>query len=171
MEFLFGVFTGYFLTWPTFIILCGLGIIFESYGEHTLAMFTGIVSAVVAYFFFHIDPMSIIVYIVGYFAIGFGWCIWRYKRHASDVVDEFRNSSDYAREQAAANLHPVRMLNVLTTWVLVWPFSMVENVAGDLIKLIQTTITKVFKSIFNRIYDQAVGQLLPKDLSKEAETS
>jgi hypothetical protein len=134
-------------------------------------MFMGIVSAVVAYFFFHIDPMSIIVYIAGYFAIGFGWCVWRYKRHAADVVDRYKTHGQYDRSSALARLHPTKMLNTLTTWVLVWPFSMVENVSGDLIKLVQTTITKVFKTVFNRIYEQAVEQLMPKDLSKEAETS
>lgn len=161
MEFLLGLATGYLLTWPGFIILLFIGVIFESYEEHGVAMLTGIVSAVVAYFFFHIDPMSIITYIIGYFVIGFGWCIWRYKRKAADVVEKYKNSGKHDRERALANLHPVKMLNSLTTWVLVWPFSMVENVSGDLIKLIQTTITKVFKGIFNRIYDQAVEQLMP----------
>lgn len=161
MEFLLGLATGYLLTWPGFIILLFIGVIFESYEEHGVAMLTGIVSAVVAYFFFHIDPMSIITYIIGYFVIGFGWCIWRYKRKAADVVEKYKTSGKHDRERALANLHPVKMLNSLTTWVLVWPFSMVENVSGDLIKLIQTTITKVFKGIFNRIYDQAVEQLMP----------
>ena len=161
MEFLLGLATGYLLTWPGFIILLFIGVIFESYEEHGVAMLTGIVSAVVAYFFFHIDPMSIITYIIGYFVIGFGWCILRYKRKAADVVEKYKTSGKHDRERALANLHPVKMLNSLTTWVLVWPFSMVENVSGDLIKLIQTTITKVFKGIFNRIYDQAVEQLMP----------
>lgn len=171
MEFLLGLATGYLLTWPGFIVLLIMGIIFESNEAHGFAMFTGIVAAVVAYFFFHIDPMSIILYIVGYFAMGFGWCVWRYKRHTMKVVEQYKDASASDRKYAVADLHPQRMLSTLTTWVLVWPFSMVENVTGDLIKLVQTTITKVFKGIFNRIYDQAVGQLMPREIVKEAETS
>jgi len=38
---------------------------------------------------------------------------------------------------------------------------MVENVLGDIIKLIQTFITKFFKGIYSRIYDAAVGKLMP----------
>lgn len=167
MEFLFGLFVGYVATWPGLIILLVLGTIAESYEAHGFAAFMGIVSAITAYFFFHVDPATIVAYIAVYFAIGFGWSIWRYKRYASDVVEQNKTGSEYDRKRAIERLHPTKMLGTLTTWVFIWPFSMVENVAGDLVKLVQTTITQVFKSIFNRIYESAVKQLMPKDVKQE----
>ena len=163
MEFLLGLATGYLLTWPGFIILLILGTIAESNDAHGIAAFFGIVAAVTAYFFFHIDPAIIAIYIGAYFVIGFGWSIWRYKRHALDVVEQEKRQSEYSRKLAIERLHPTKMLGTLTTWVFIWPFSMVENVSGDLIKLVQTTITKFLKSIYHRIYNNAVGQLMPEE--------
>ena len=163
MEFITGLFFGYALTWPSLIVLCILGIIFEANEAHGFAMFTGIIAAILAYFLFHVDPMSIIIYIVGYFVIGVMWSIWRYKRHAMNIVAEYKDYSEHSRKVALSELNPSRMLNTITTWVLVWPFSMIENVSGDLIKLVQTTLTTVFKSIFHKIYQQAVGQLFNEE--------
>jgi len=166
MEFIMGILLGiavYALTWPALIGLLIIGVIFEANDAHAWAMFTGIVSAVIAYFFFHIDPMSIIMYVIAYFVIGFVWCAWRYKRYANDIVEKFKNSNKYERQSAVARLHPTRMLDKLTTWVIVWPFSVVENFTGDFIKLVQIGITKIFKGVFHRIYEVAVNQLLPKE--------
>jgi hypothetical protein len=165
MDFLLGVFTGYFLTWPAFILMLVLGTIFESNDEHGLAVFAGMVSAVTAYFFFKVDLQTITVYIGLYFAIGFGWSIWRYKRAAAKVVEKNKDATESERKSALRDLHPKQMLGAMTSWVFIWPFSMVENVTGDVIKLVQTTITAFLKGIYHRIYMQAVGQLLPE--SKE----
>lgn len=163
MDFLLGVFTGYFLTWPAFILMLVLGTIFEANNEHGVAVFFGILSAVIAYFFFHIDPQTIAIYVGLYFVIGFAWSIWRYKRHAMSVVEQNKDATESDRKYALRDLHPKQMLGTLTTWVFIWPFSMVENVTGDVIKLVQTTITTFLKGIYNRIYNQAVGQLFPKE--------
>ena len=69
-----------------------------------------------------------------------------------------KDSAGYAIEE----LKPSNMLGKLTTWALIWPFSMVENVLGDFIKIIQTFITKFFRGIYNRIYMSAVGKLMPE---------
>lgn len=167
MEFLLGLATGYLITWPAIVILIVLGIIFESSNSHISASFVGIVAAVSAYFFFHLDLQSLTAYIVAYFAIGFGWSVWRYRRHARTIVARHSGDSESARRYALQRLHPTAMLSTLTSWVLIWPFSMVENLAGDLVNLIQTTITRVFKSIYNRIYQAAVGDLMtPEELEK-----
>lgn len=161
MEFLLGLFTGYLLTWPGLIALLILGTIFEANEAHGWAIFVGIVSAVVAYFFFDVSLITLAYYAAGYLAVGFVWSFWRYKRHADKIVDEYKDRSDSSKKMALADLDPRRMLNQLTTWVIVWPFSMVENVLGDVIKLVQTAITKFFKGIYTRIYMGAVGKLMP----------
>lgn len=159
-DFFLGLATGYLFTWPAIAILIVLGIVFESSKEHMLAAFFGIVAAVSAYFFFHLDLQSLTLYIAAYFGIGMIWSIWRYKRYSNEVVARNKSAGERSRADAARSLLPSRMLSKLTTWVIVWPFSMVENLAGDLINLVQTAITRVFKGIYNRIYEAAVGELL-----------
>lgn len=154
---------GWALSWPGLIGLLIIGTIFEANEAHGWAIFMGVVSAVVAYFFFAIPLMTLFVYGAGYLAVGFIWSFWRYKRHADCVVDEYRGRSLISRKEAVEKLRPSNMLDKITTWVLVWPFSMVENVLGDFIKVVQTFITKFFKGIYNRIYQTASVKMLGID--------
>jgi hypothetical protein len=170
MEFLLGLATGYLLTWPGLIALLVLGTIFEANEAHSWATFTGIVSIAVAYFFFSIPLITLAYYAVGYFAVGFVWSFWRYKRHKDKIVEEYKDQSESARRSALMYLDPRRMLSQLTTWVFIWPFSMVENVLGDIIKLVQTAITKFFKGIYTRIYLDAVKQLMPEVVEETSGT-
>ena len=154
---------GWALSWPGLIALLVLGTIFEANEAHGWAMFMGVVSAVVAYFFFAIPLTTLLVYAACYLAVGFVWSFWRYKRHTDSVVDEYRGRSLEARKLAVERLQPSHMLDKITTWVLIWPFSMFENVLGDFIKIVQTFITKFFKGIYSRIYQAAVGKILDID--------
>jgi hypothetical protein len=151
---------GWMLTWPALIILLVLGVIFEANSAHNWSLFTGIAAATVAYFFFSIPLETLLVYSLGYFVVGFLWSFWRYKRYADFVATECVGRSLDARKNAVERLKPSRMLDKITTWVLVWPFSMVENVFSDLIKIVQTFITKFFKGIYSRIYQSAVGKIM-----------
>lgn len=162
MEFILGLFTGYFLTWPAFIILLVLGTIFEANEAHGWAILTGIISIVVAYFFFSVPFATIAYYSIGYFTVGFLWSFWRYKRYIDFVVEEYKDRSESSRKMVLNDIAPSRMLGKITTWVIIWPFSMFENVLGDIIKIVQTFISKFFKGIYTRIYSMAVNQLMPE---------
>jgi hypothetical protein len=151
---------GWTLSWPGLAALLVLGTIFEANEAHGWAMFVGVVSAVVAYFFFAIPLMTLLIYSAVYLVVGFVWSFWRYKRHADYIVEEYSGRSLDARRAAVYSLQPSNMLDKLTTWVLIWPFSMIENVLGDFIKIVQTFITTFFRGIYNRIYQAAVGKIL-----------
>ena len=154
---------GWALSWPGLIGLLILGTIFEANEAHGWAMFMGVVSAVVAYFFFAIPLMTLLVYAACYLAVGFIWSFWRYKRYADQIVEMYSGRNLSARKEAVEKLRPTNMLDKITTWVLIWPFSMIENVLGDFIKVVQTFITKFFKGVYNRIYQAAVGKILDID--------
>lgn len=163
MEFLTGLVTGAILA-PVYwiIILCILGTIFESNEAHGWSVFMGLAAAFVAYIMYSI-PLSILAAcIAAYFVIGFIWSFWRYKRHKDMIVEEYKDRSAGDRKSALQYLDPRRMLSQITTWVIIWPFSMVENVLGDIIKLVQTAISKFFKGIYTRIYLDAVNKLMPE---------
>jgi len=155
----FGFIGGLLLTWPAFIALILLGILFEHNGARSWAVFSALVLAAVSYFFFHVALMSIVIGAAVYLAIGVVWSFWRYKRHAADVVEKFKYAAKQDKDEALRRLHPKAMLSTITAWIVIWPFSAVENIVGDLITAIQTLVSKIFRGVYHRIYDAAVGQL------------
>lgn len=69
------------------------------------------------------------------------------------------NSSQSQKDYAIREMSPSRMKAKLTGWVIIWPISFIENIAGDIINTIQTAIMKVFRGIFQRIYSAGVSRL------------
>jgi len=155
-----GLFLGaWVLTWPAIIVLFVLGILFEHNAARGWALFIALVSMVVAYFFFNVSLAVIALGAVGYIAIGLIWSFWRYKRHAEKVVEENRNAGRHEKERAIERLHPKAMLSTITAWIIIWPFSMVENILGDIITTVQLLVTKFFRGVYHRVYDSAVSAL------------
>ena len=152
--------TGYLVSWPALVAFVLLGSIFEANQAHGWAIFTGIISAIVAYVFFHLAFLDIIVYAIFYLIAGFVWSFWRYKRFVDSMLETITNSTtEYGRDFTIRHMHPSNNLSKITTWVIVWPFSIIENGLGDIIKLIQTFITKVFKGVYNKIYESAISKI------------
>jgi hypothetical protein len=164
INFFAGLATGYLLTWPTLIGLFLFGTLFEYNGARGWAVFVGLVALVIAFFFFTVPLQTIAIYAVAYGVIGTLWSFWRYKRFVEEEAEYIRNESYDAETKArrAKQLHPTQNLDTITAWIIIWPFSFVESVAGDLINFVQTLVTKVFKGVYNKIYNAAVSDLLEK---------
>lgn len=143
----------------TISILAFLGILFEHNGARGWSVFLAMVTLIVAYFSFNVPLMTIALGAVGYIVIGLIWSFWRYKRHAAKVVEEYRNESADKKQWALAKLHPRAMLSTITAWIMIWPFSLVENLIGDIINTIQLLVTKFFRGVYHKVYDAAVSQL------------
>ena len=141
------------------VILAVLGILFEHNGARGWSVFTALVVAAVAYISFNVSLVMIGIGAVAWLAIGLVWSFWRYKRHAAKVVEENRDAPAGVKERVLRDLHPRAMLPTITAWIMIWPFSMVENIVGDLINLVQTLVTKFFRGIYHSIYDAAVAAL------------
>jgi len=154
-------FAGFLLTWPALAILLVLGILAEHNDSHKMSVFIGLISAFISYFFFDLTLSSIAFYALGYFIFGLIWSVWRYKRHADKVVSANINQPPQYRERALKMLHPTQMLSALTSWILAWPFSVIGSLCGDLISLVQTLVTKVFRGAYMKIFQGAVEKLTP----------
>jgi len=159
IETMFMFAAGFMLSWPALIVLLILGILFEHNDAHGWAVFTAMVTAAVAYFFFSVPLMTLAIGIVAYLVVGLIWSFWRYKRHVDTVVTQYKDEPSEARQRAIGRLHPKAMLSTITTWIIVWPFSMIENITSDIINAIQMLVQKVFRGIYHRIYESAVDQL------------
>lgn len=160
IETTFAFLAGFLLTWPALIGLAFLGVLFENNGSRWWAVTTAIVLSVVAYFFFAVPLTTIFIGSVGYIFIGLVWSFYRYKRHTISVVAKFKSAKDaYVRQLAIQELQPSNMIPTITAWILIWPFSLIENLVGDVINSVQLLVTKFFRSVYYRIYESAVKEL------------
>ncbi len=141
------------------VVLALFGILAEHNGARGWSVFFMLIAGAVAYISFNVSLIGLVIGVIAYIAIGLFWSFWRYKRHASKVVEENRESSTSTKERALAQLHPKAMLGTITAWIMIWPFSMVENIVGDLITAIQMLVTKFFRGVYHKVYESAVQAL------------
>lgn len=156
---IFAFLAGFLLSWPALIVLASLGILFEHNGARGWAVTTMLILAASSYFFFAVPLLTILIGAAVYLVVGVVWSIWRYKRHVDKTIERYRDSGDYERRAALGQLHPRAMLSTLTAWIVIWPFSFVEHLVGDLINALQSLVTKVFRGVYHRIYNKAVAAL------------
>jgi len=124
-----------------------------------MAVFTALVSATVAYFFFAVPFWDLMIYAGGYLVAGITWSVWRYKRALNKMVAENKDESEDNKGRALERLHPRYMWPTIIAWIFVWPFSFVENIVGDIITTVSTAIKKVFHGAYQRMFDAAASQL------------
>jgi len=160
METFFAFMAGVLISWPALVLLAILGILFEHYHARGWAVFTALAVAAVSYFYFKIPLITIAIGAGVYLVVGLLWSFWRYKRHADKVVAENKDQNAAVKQDAVRRLHPQQMLGTITAWILIWPFSVTENLIGDIINVVQQLVQKVFRGVYQRIYNSAVAALM-----------
>jgi len=162
VGFLGGLATGYLLTWPGLFVLFVLGVLFEHNDARGWAVFTGIGALVASFFFFGLTLSDIAFIAIGYVVVGLLWSFWRYKRYLVEQVARIKASgvSEDMKRHRAEQLHPAKNLDTITAWIIIWPFSVISSLTGDLIDLIQTLVQKVFKGVYHRMYVSATADLI-----------
>jgi hypothetical protein len=151
----------YMLTWPALVTLCVLGIWAEHNESRGFAVFWALVAAVSAFFYFNVSLESIAICSIGYVCFGIVWSFYRYKRFIVAKVEELSKSN--SQWDRVEQYHPTKMLDTITAWIIIWPFSLIENLCGDIINGIENLVKTVFKGVYNRIYNAAVADMIRKD--------
>jgi hypothetical protein len=159
MEAFSGFLLGIFATPLALIVLLVLGILFEHNGARGWAVFTALAALTAAYFAFQVPLATLALGAGAYFVIGLVWSFWRYKRHASKVVAENKGADANQKERVLRALHPKAMVSTIVAWILIWPFSIIENLIGDILNVLQLMVTKFFRGVYHRVYDSAVAAL------------
>jgi len=152
---------GYAITLPFLVILLFAGILFEHNESRGLAIVSGIVATVVAYFYFKF-PIVYALYGTGVYAVvGVVWSFYRYKRYVVKQVEKTRNPGMTASQKQTLieRMHPTAMLGTITAWILIWPFSVLDNLIGDIINSVEHLVKTVFRGVYHKIYTSAVSQI------------
>ena len=158
-----------FVNWIAFGAILTAGLISERGNNQGCSVFFGALSVVVAFFMFKLYDFSwqsITTVAVVYALVGIVWSFWRYKQYVTNAITEFDNyKPDWCtptdrtpeRKKFVEKLKPSEHWDAITGWVIVWPFSFVEYGLGDVFTIVKTFISSRFCSIYNKIYQNAVG--------------
>ncbi len=123
------------------------------------AVFWMILLGAVFAYTFQASLTSMATAAAAYVVVGLLWSFWRYKRFVTKKVAEYKDRTVTEREFIIRKMHPGNMLGTIVSWIIVWPFSVIENLTGDVIEALSTLVTKVFRGIYHRIYESAVSSL------------
>ena len=145
-------------SWPALVFYVLLGIWSEYTEARGFAVFWAIIAALSAFFYFDVSLRDLAIYVVGYLVAGVIWSFFRYKRFIVAKVELYKEV-DPLNTHRVTNYHPSNMLDTITAWIIIWPFSLIENLCGDIIHGIETLVKKVFKGVYNRIYESATAGL------------
>ena len=162
IEFILGV----ALSGPFLIGLLLTGIFLEHNEWRRTAVFLAILSAVIAVNYYSVSLRDIAIYSGAYAVFGIVWSFYRYKRFVSTKVADYKERNvgksvtQAGLQTMALAIHPAKNISKITGWIIVWPFSLIDNLTSDLINAVQTLIKTVFRSVYTRIYDKAMKDLV-----------
>jgi hypothetical protein len=125
-----------------------------------------------AYFAFTVSWQTIAIAAAVYIPIGLIWSIYRWKRHCKTALEDYQDSKERIQsgkennswdnklerrqEDAKKLMNPAKNIDRIASWVIVWPFSLIDNIIGDLIDMVRDII----KKYLIRIYDTIAGKYL-----------
>lgn len=162
MEFIIGLITGYIITWPVLAMSLLLIIVAEHNDESKFALFWAIVAASISYFYFNLAIADIAWYIGTYVVIGVGWSVWRYMRYVKNyIAEEIQTKSAHTsveaiKERVMCRCSVSNMAGRVVSWIIIWPFSMIENLTKD----IYDTLIAVVKNVLRKVYDTILTNMV-----------
>jgi hypothetical protein len=154
------ILTGLFFSYWS-IALISLCLLFFSYKDYrNWSLFFISILAVVAYQVFALEPMDAAKCLAGYLPIGILWSFWRWKRHGDVTMKGIDPVSlnDNQRSVLIEKITPRYNIDLITGWVMAWPFSAISHIFSDLIAL----VSKIIREYFIEIYTKISGNHLEK---------
>ena len=165
IEFILGV----LLSWPILIGLITLALITEHNCAHGWTLVLTLVLGTITFLMFGLTWTVVGLVALAWIPIGFAWSFWRWKRYCNSVVrDETESKKESGKNYTVATnylesrLDPMQNIDLITEWVVIWPFSMVASFLSDIFDLIQDLIVGFFKRTYKRMSETALQQI--KDL-------
>lgn len=144
---------------PALAVILLASILFEHFDCRKTAVFMGLSGLAIAYFLYNIPTMTLIIGLIAYIIIGVVWSFWRYKRHVDEIVEKYKNEPEMNKIWAIKDAAPSKMTSTLVSWLMIWPVSMIALSLSDIINLGYRLVTKVFKSVYAKIYSGAANEL------------
>jgi len=135
-----------------------------------------LVASAIAYHIFQLELTTFLMWLAAYIPIGVIWSFYRWRRYCNksveeynwekqkrDAVDHAGADSELAREQRQLDglkkmLEPSNNISRLVQWIFIWPFSIIDNVIGDIydmvVKLVKTHLISLYSKISSSALDK-----------------
>lgn len=136
------------------------------------------VFSAIAYWIFKVDTMTLLIGVAAYIPIGVCWSFYRWKRYCTSAVesynerktqrvsqDDVQGVADLAHwternlESLKDDVAPGNNITRLVNWILIWPFSVIDNVLGDLYDMVVTLVKKHLINLYTRISSKALDNV------------
>jgi hypothetical protein len=134
-----------------------------------------LVASALAFHIFSLDLKTFLMYLVAYIPVGVGWSFYRWKRFCNKEVDEYNErKADHGHEQGGSQLAewedrnfrslenklaPSNNITRLVQWIIVWPFSVIDNVLGDIYDMIVQLVKKHLINLYTKISSNALSKV------------
>lgn len=129
-----------------------------------------------AYFAFTVSWQTIAIVAAVYIPIGLVWSIYRWKRHCKSALKTYQeqkeaisnikerniswdNKIERRQEEAKDAMNPAKNVDKIASWVIIWPFSFIDNIIGDLIDILKDFIKKYLIKIYDTIAGKYLNQI------------
>lgn len=156
IELIYAFFVGNILALVGLLVV--LTVIFEHKEKTSMAIMTFIFTTFCVFYFgtIEFELKKFLMALLAYGIIGVVWSFWRYKRYVEVKSAEMSQFDQRYFNLALESLQPKNMTGKIVQWIIIWPFSMIENILGDLIVLIEKIVTGSLNSIYQKIYIHSV---------------
>jgi len=154
---------------PVIMAIILFGIVAASNNSEGWSVFWGflLVGALVP--IYNLTLVQTVFLVVIYFIVGFLWSFYRYKVWVKNSVDQYDQT--YAkkgmavshREEYFLRLRPNKNVSLILMWVLIWPFSIVENLCSDLVRLLRDLVKVTFSSVYLKLFESATSAARNKE--------
>lgn len=119
-----------------------------------MSFITGAITMWVAWGVFSFPPEYGKYALMGYIPVGLGWSLIRWKRHSSKVVEglkDFNDRSNAELNRAVDSLTVSENVGKILGWTVNWPWSVIDNVFGDIIDFLKRIITVHLRTFYDSI--------------------
>lgn len=163
-ELFVGMFTWIF-AWPVLAILVLVSAVFDHRESPVWESLTAALSIFVLFQLIDVSWLVFGIVLVCYIPIGILWSYYRWRKQCNDIVRELTTKAQNKETitKFDKNIYNRKLdfdqnIKTMAFWILVWPFSMISNVIGDLYDalciLISTRLSNKFRAISNKAMDQ-----------------
>ena len=159
MEFLLGITLGVMGSqWWLWGLMMAI-MVFEHHNYEGWGIFGILLFIATLFIILDINTKYLIISGILYIPLGVAWSIYRWKRHCSSVMKDYDldvkmagcELDGYQKSGFIDRLKASNNVTKIVNWVIVWPFSLLDNLIGDIIDFVTQMIKKHLIGIYNKI--------------------
>ena len=159
------------LEWIWFASVLAILGVATAYSSTGLSVMFGLIFAGLWFWVNPAPVADVIIYGIIYLIVGAAWSVWRYRRYVqtqlksvsmnTSIPPEFEIQEKYSVRE----LSPKNSTDRIVHWILIWPFSMIENLTRDMVHVVREFVRRGMSAIYNHVYTSAVRETHAEQLA------